>query len=177
MESTALRHADAAPMVGAGLAVGALLGWRLGLQAALPAFLYLAAISVVLAPIDLRSFRLPDKMVLPSYVIGAALLALGGMAPLTRGLAAAAVSFVLYLVLALANPRGLGFGDVKLAGLLGLYLGWLGWQTLFIGMLAAFLLAAATGIALIAARRATRKTQIPFGPFMLAGALLAIVLS
>lgn len=167
---------DAAPLIGAGLVVGALLCWRIGLHPELPAFLYLAAIGVVLVVVDLRSLRLPDKIVLPSYGIGLVLLAAtGATTPLVRAVLAAALSFLLYLILAIVNPRGLGFGDVKLAGLLGLYLGWLGWNAVFIGMLAAFVLAAISGVVLITAGRADRKTLIPFGPFMLAGALLAVL--
>jgi leader peptidase (prepilin peptidase)/N-methyltransferase len=68
----------------------------------------------------------------------------------------------------------MGFGDVKLAGLLGLYLGWLGWGSLLIGAFAGFLCGGLVGVALLLARRAKRGTAIPFGPHMLAGALLAI---
>jgi leader peptidase (prepilin peptidase)/N-methyltransferase len=68
----------------------------------------------------------------------------------------------------------MGFGDVKLALLLGLYLGFLGWQFLAVGAFAGFLLGGVVGAVLLAAGRATRKTRIPFGPSMLAGALLAV---
>jgi leader peptidase (prepilin peptidase)/N-methyltransferase len=71
----------------------------------------------------------------------------------------------------------MGFGDVKLAGLLGLYLGWLGWSPVWIGTLAGFLLGGLAGVALLVARRAHRRTAIPFGPSMLAGALLAVLLA
>jgi leader peptidase (prepilin peptidase)/N-methyltransferase len=68
----------------------------------------------------------------------------------------------------------MGFGDVKLAGVLGLYLGWLGWAPLAVGTLAAFLLGGIVGVALMAGGRAGRKTALPFGPSMLAGALIAL---
>ena len=69
----------------------------------------------------------------------------------------------------------MGFGDVKLAGLLGLYLGWLGWIELAVGAFAAFLFGGLVGLALLVTGRAGRKSHLPFGPFMLVGALLAIL--
>jgi leader peptidase (prepilin peptidase)/N-methyltransferase len=71
----------------------------------------------------------------------------------------------------------MGFGDVKLAGLLGLYLGWLGWSPVLVGTFTGFLLGGVAGMALLLARRADRRTGIPFGPAMLAGALLALFLA
>jgi leader peptidase (prepilin peptidase) / N-methyltransferase len=82
----------------------------------------------------------------------------------------AGLMFGLYFLLAVAKPGGMGFGDVKLAGLLGLYLGFAGWSALAVGAFAAFLLGGVVGLALIAGRLASRRSAIPFGPFMLAGA-------
>ena len=87
-----------------------------------------------------------------------------------------AALFGFYFVLALVYPAGMGFGDVKLAGVLGLYLGWLGWGELVVaGASWASCSAASSAGLLMAVRRAGRKSQIPFGPFMLAGALVAIL--
>jgi leader peptidase (prepilin peptidase)/N-methyltransferase len=126
--------------------------------------------------IDLDVRRLPNRIVLPSYPVGALLLvAAGGDRPaLLRGLAAMAVLFAGYFALASVRPGGLGFGDVKLAGLLGLYLGWLGWAQVWLGTLTGFLLGGLAGAALLAARRASRGSALPFGPAMLAGALFAV---
>ncbi|GGK86536.1 prepilin peptidase [Mangrovihabitans endophyticus] len=151
---------------------------RFGLSWELPAYLYLAAIAVALAAIDLDVLRLPDRIVLPSYGVAAALLlpaAVAGhdwSAPL-RALAAAAALYAFYWVLAVL-PKGMGGGDVKLAPLLGFYLGWLGWSWVAVGAFAAFLLGGAVGMVLLAARLATRKSRIPFGPYMLGGAFLAV---
>jgi leader peptidase (prepilin peptidase) / N-methyltransferase len=146
---------------------------------ALVAFLYLAAISVVLALIDFDTHTLPNRIVLPSYLVGIALLGatsvLGGDygALLRAGIGMAAL-WLAYLAMALAYPGGMGFGDVKLAGVLGLYLAWVGWGALAVGAFAAFLLGGLFSIGLIIARKAGRKSGIPFGPWMLAGAWVGI---
>jgi leader peptidase (prepilin peptidase)/N-methyltransferase len=155
---------------------------RLGLTPALPAYLYLAAVGVALTMIDLDVLRLPDAIVLPSYVVGTALLlpavvADGDWWSGLRALAGMAVLWTLYFALAALVPGGMGFGDVKLAGLLGLYLGWLGWSAVWVGTFAAFLLGGVVGAVLLLARRARRGTAIPFGPYMVAGALLALFLA
>jgi leader peptidase (prepilin peptidase)/N-methyltransferase len=152
---------------------------RFGLSAQLPAYLYLAAAGLALALIDFDVRRLPDTIVLPSYVISVLLLMPAGAVTgewwvAVRALLGMVALWTMYFVIALAYPNGMGLGDVKLAGLLGLYLGWLGWDALLIGGFGAFLLGGAGGAALIAMRRATRKSAIPFGPCMIAAAVLAV---
>ena len=78
------------------------------------------------------------------------------------------------VLLVVVYPAGMGFGDVKLAGLLGLYLGWVGWGAVLIGAFAAFLLGGVFSIGLLVTRRATRGSGIPFGPWMIAGAAVGI---
>ncbi|SEM88680.1 prepilin peptidase [Cryobacterium sp. TMT1-3] len=143
------------------------------------AFLYLASISVALALIDLDTHTLPNAIVLPAYLVGGALLAASALLAGEPGrLLSAAIGggglFALYLALALVRPGGMGLGDVKLAGVLGLYLGWLGWGALFVGAFGAFLLGGVFGLLLMASRKAGRKSSIPFGPWMLLGAWLGI---
>ena len=148
---------------------------RFGLTLALPAYLYLAAITVALAVIDVDVRRLPNAIVLPSYAVGVALLALtGDWWAAGRGLIAMVALFAFYAGLSLLYPGGMGFGDVKLAGLLGLFLGWLGWSPVLVGTFAGFAVGALVGVGLLLTRRATGKTAIPFGPSMLAGAMLAL---
>jgi leader peptidase (prepilin peptidase) / N-methyltransferase len=153
---------------------------RIGLEPGLPAFLYLGAIGVALALIDLDVKRLPNAIVLPSYAVAAVLLGAAavfghdGGNYLRAGLGMAAL-FGFYFVLALVYPAGMGFGDVKLAGVLGAYLGWLGWAEVVTGAFLGFLFGGVVGMALMATRRAGRKSQVPFGPFMLAGAFVAIL--
>jgi leader peptidase (prepilin peptidase)/N-methyltransferase len=168
------------PLVEAGTAVlFALLAVRFGWAAALPAFLYLGAVGVALALIDLDLKRLPNALTLPSYAVGVVLLGAAALAggdgwSIVRALAGMAVLYVFYFLLVAVYPAGMGFGDVKLAGVLGLYLGYLGWSDLAVGAVLGFLLGGVSGAVLLATRRAGRKSAIPFGPFMIAGALLAV---
>nr|WP_199861658.1 A24 family peptidase [Frigoribacterium sp. CFBP 8766] len=146
----------------------------------LVAFLWLAGASVALAIIDVEHHRLPDAIVLPSYAVGLVLLgassALSGeWDALLRGVVGMAALFVFYLALALVKPGAMGLGDVKLAGVLGLLLGWLGWGELVVGAFAAFLLGGLFSIVLLATRRAQRTGGIPFGPWMLAGAWVGVL--
>jgi leader peptidase (prepilin peptidase) / N-methyltransferase len=155
-------------------------GLRIGFHADLPAFLYLAAIGVALALIDLDVKRLPNAIVLPSYVVGAVLLGVAALAEqdldaYIRALLGMAALFAFYFLLVFIYPAGMGWGDVKLAGVLGLYLGWLGWAEVITGGFLGFLFGGVFGLALITLRRAGRKSQIPFGPYMLVGALAAIL--
>jgi leader peptidase (prepilin peptidase)/N-methyltransferase len=150
-----------------------------GAGVALVAFLYLAAISTALALIDLDTKRLPNPIVLPAYLVGGVLLAvaallLGDPAALGRAAVGAVALGGLYLLLAVAKPGGMGMGDVKLAGVLGLFLGWLGWTELAVGGMAAFVLGGVVALTLLAARRVSRSSGIPFGPWMLLGAWIAI---
>ena len=148
----------------------------------LPAYLYLGAVGAGLALIDLDVHRLPDLIVLPSYPIAFVLLLLptvvsGQWGWLLRAVLAAVVLFVLYLVLALVSPGGggLGFGDVKLAGLLGLLLGWLGWGPAIVSVLAAFVIGGLSALILLVAGRASRSSHIAFGPSMILGAWVALM--
>ena len=144
-------------------------------------FLYLAAITIALALIDLDVHKLPNVIVVPAYAVSAALFAAasvlsGDFGPLIGSGIAMAGLFLAYLVMALVYPGGMGLGDVKLAGVLGIYLGWAGWGAVAVGAFSAFLLAGVFSIILIATKRAGRKSGIPFGPWMFAGAWLGIVI-
>ncbi|WP_329218580.1 prepilin peptidase [Streptomyces microflavus] len=152
-----------------------------GARPELAGWLLLAPVAVLLATVDRRVHRLPDPLTLP--LAAAAVLLLGGAAllpghagswtsALLGGLALGGFYFLLFLI----NPNGMGFGDVKLALALGVALGWYGWEVLFLGGFAGFLFGAAYGLGLVLLRRAGRRTGIPFGPFMIAGALTGILL-
>ena len=169
-------------VLGTGLAF-AIMALRFGPGPPLPAFCYLAGIGIPLAMIDIRCRRLPDALILPSYPVAlaflglAALLLPGGGHHFVSALAGMAVAWALFLLQVLIYPAGLGGGDVKLSGLLGLYLGWLGLGPLAAGLFLGYAFAAVTGLALIAVKLATRRSYLAFGPFLLAGTLAAVLLS
>ncbi len=161
----------------------ALLGLGFGASPVLPAFCFLALVSVALTFIDVAHQRLPDLLTLPAYPVAiVALVAATPFVPhgpshLVHAVIGLAAALAFYLILALIYPAGIGWGDVKLSGLLGLYLGWVGPDALVLGLAAGFVLAAVVGLALIVAGKATRRSQIAFGPFMVAGALGTIIVA
>jgi leader peptidase (prepilin peptidase)/N-methyltransferase len=156
--------------------------WRavqLGQVPAIPALLFFTALGVALAAIDLDVRRLPNVLVLPAYPVLAVLL---GVAAAVRddwgalaraGLGAVAL-FAFFLVIRTVSPAGMGFGDVKLAGVVGMLLGYLSWAALVVGAFAGFFLGAVIGVIVIATGAGGRKTAVPFGPFMVVGALAAL---
>jgi leader peptidase (prepilin peptidase) / N-methyltransferase len=157
-----------------------LFAWKFGPHYALIAFLFLLAVSIALAAIDLDTRRLPDALTLPSYPVGAVLLIASALLQhhphlLLNALYGGLALFGLYAVLWFIQPKGMGLGDVKLAGVLGMFLGYLGWRVLAVGAFLGFAYGAIIGITLMLAHRAGRKSKIPFGPFMVAGAVTAIL--
>ncbi|MCJ0874081.1 A24 family peptidase [Streptomyces sp. AP-93] len=172
-----------APVGGAVLAstlVCLALGAGVGARPELAVWLLLAPFTVLLCLVDRAVHRLPDVLTLPlaagtAVALGVAALAGGADGSWTRALLGGLVLGGVYLLLYVINPRGMGFGDVKLALVVGQVLGWYGWPVLFAGTFAAFLGGAAHGLTLIALRRADRSSPIPFGPFMAGGALVGVV--
>lgn len=172
---------DGAPgPAAAAAAVLALLLGTLGTHPAVLPVAFLGVLGVALATIDLAVHRLPDRLTLPAYPATVALLVAAALverdgAALVRSLLAGAALLGGYLVLALLRAGGLGGGDVKLAGLVGLALGWWGWPTVLWGAALGFVLSAAASLALLALRRVRRQDAVAFGPFLLGGALLAVL--
>ena len=151
--------------------VGLAVGWRWPL---LP-LLVLVPVGVALAVVDWRTRLLPTRVVLPAYaVVGGLALVAGGLAgdwpTLVRALWGLVLARGAFWLLWLVHPRGMGFGDVRLAGVLGLALGLLGWGHLALGIYAGFVLGGIGGL-LLTALRVVERGAYPFGPFMLAGAL------
>ncbi|MET9853431.1 A24 family peptidase [Streptomyces sp. NPDC006450] len=177
------RRRGYAPSGGAVLAttlVCLALGAGVGARPELAVWLLLAPFTVLLCLVDRAVHRLPDVLTLPlaagtAAALGPAALAGGAGGSWTRALLGGLVLGGVYLLLFFINPRGMGFGDVKLALVVGQVLGWYGWPVVFAGTFAAFLGGAAHGLALIALRRADRTSPIPFGPFMAGGALAGVV--
>ncbi|WP_117209914.1 prepilin peptidase [Allorhizocola rhizosphaerae] len=153
-----------------------LLAWRVRDPVALVAFAWIAVIGVALAFIDLAVHRLPNALTLSAFLGGAVLLALAGE-PRRLGIAllCSLGMTACYLMLSLMNPSGMGLGDGKLALSLGLALGWFGGMVTLYGAVAGFLLAGLYALVMLALGRVTRKDSIAHGPFMLLGALAALV--
>ncbi|WP_151479676.1 prepilin peptidase [Streptomyces albicerus] len=152
-----------------------------GTRPELGVWLLIAPLGVLLAVVDFTVQRLPDVLTLS--LAGASLVLLAGAAAapehagdwltaLYGALALGAGYFVLFLI----NPNGMGFGDVKLALGLGAVLGWYGWGALLLGTFAGFLFGGLYGLGLVVIRKAGRKTSIPFGPFLITGAFVGLLI-
>lgn len=166
-----------------GLLAAAVLGGfaaRIGADVVLAPYAVLGLSLVAISAIDLERFIIPNRLVYPTLALVAPLLVLSSAVDhrwgsLARAAIAAAAAFVAFFVVHIVVPRGMGFGDVRLAGLLGLATGWLGLGHAFVAFFAAFLLGALVGIGVMVVSGAGRKTRIPFGPFMAAGAVVAVL--
>ncbi|GAB3004563.1 A24 family peptidase [Streptomyces pseudoechinosporeus] len=175
-------YGPSTPVLAAASAVAcAVLAAAVGARPELVVWLLLVPVGVLLAVVDFVVHRLPDVVTLP--LAASALILLGGAAllpgaggswrtALLGSLTLGACSLLLFLI----NPKGFGFGDVKFAPALGAVLGWYGWGILLIGTFAGYLFGALYGVGLILARRAGRKSAIPFGPFLIAGAFAGVLL-
>ena len=160
--------------------VFALTAWRVAESTDLIAYLPLAWVLIVLSGIDIDHKLLPNRIVVPA---GGAMVGLLGVAAAlgpgagawVRALAGGAAAFGGFLVMALISPRGMGMGDVKLSAVLGLALAYLGWDHLFIGIFLAFLAGALGGLIVVALRKGGMKTEIPFGPYLAIGTMLAVL--
>ncbi|MFF5260634.1 prepilin peptidase [Actinomadura viridis] len=169
------------PVLLIAVATEAALCLSVGRRPDLAAFLYLGLVGTLLGVIDAHLRRLPDPLTLPSYPAGMVLL--GAAAPFLDGgggrfvdaLFGLAALWALFAVQWVVVPSALGFGDVKLSGVLGLYLGWLGMDAWVLGTFAMFVTGGLYAVGLLVLRRAKRKESMPFGPFMLLGALIGIL--
>ncbi|AUI49662.1 hypothetical protein AC20117_01370 [Arthrobacter crystallopoietes] len=159
-----------------------LLVWIFDVAPILPALLYLAVLGVLLGAIDARHKLLPNRLVLP-FLLGA--LCLLGIASLISGtwllflggVLGGAAMFVVYLIMALIKPGGMGMGDVKLAAVVGLYAGYLGLNAWLLVLVGAFILNAVAILVLMLGKVLTRKLEIPFGPSMIAATLMVPLVS
>lgn len=150
-----------------------------GLHWTLLAYLWFVAVTFALALIDFDTKRIPNRILFPGAVVGAALLGLGALADGTvgaygRSWLTALAYFAGFLILALIIPAGFGMGDVKLAFFLGMFVGFVSWPALAVSVFGAVFIGGGVSILLLASRRVGRKDAIPFGPSMVAGAWVAI---
>ena len=164
-------------LAGGGLFAGA--AARLGFRWDLPAVLVLLAGLLALACIDFEHLLLPKKVVyLTLALVGVLLILAAAETGEWHNLLVAGISsvawFVVFFLMNLASPRILGFGDVRLALVLGLGLGWFGWRYVVLGFFAANLIGAIIGITLIALNKIRRDQPIPYGVFLAVGTAFAI---
>jgi leader peptidase (prepilin peptidase)/N-methyltransferase len=151
-----------------------------GIDPALPLLLVLGTSGVALAMIDIDHHRLPDAIVLPLYPATAVGLVFAGLMGGVWPWLGALIGATIWLLLIggmwfLSGGRAMGFGDVKLAPLLGVTLGWVGVSAAAVGLFAAFLFGGLVGAVLLVSRRAHRGSQVPFGPYLLLGALVGLL--
>ena len=152
---------------------------RIGAEPELAAVLVVVAGFIAISAVDLERFIVPNKILYPTLFIAAPLLVLAGAidgrwTDVRQAAIGGVVGFGLLLPINLVNPAGMGFGDVRLAGLIGMTVGWLGVGHVPVALFLAFMLAAVGGVVLIVAGVKGRKDKVPFGPFLVAGAMLAI---
>lgn len=153
----------------------AVVGWSV----LLPYALWFVAACIAMVLIDVEHHRLPNSLTLSTYLVvllGLAVTAAvdGHWPDFGRAVLGGLALALAYAVLALFFPRGMGWGDVKLAASLGTVMAWAGWGALVVGGFGAFLLGAVWGVGAILAGRAGRKSALPFGPFMILAAMLAV---
>jgi leader peptidase (prepilin peptidase) / N-methyltransferase len=143
---------------------------------------WLGVCGAPLAAIDAAVRRLPDVLTGAAFAGVAACLALAaglyhGWPDLGRAGAGAAAVAGFFLLLAVARPGSAGLGDAKLGLGVGALAAWMSWGTVLAAVFAAFVLAALVALALIVSRRAGLSSSVPFGPFLLAGCLAAVLLA
>jgi leader peptidase (prepilin peptidase)/N-methyltransferase len=153
---------------------------RIGADIALAPFAVWGLSLVAISAVDLERQIIPNRLVYPTLALVIPLLVLSSAVDdrwgaLTRAAIAGFGAFATFYAIHVAVPRGMGFGDVRLAGVIGVATGWLGLGRAFVGFLAAFILGSVLGIAAMAVTGAGRKTKIPFGPFLAAGAWVTVL--
>lgn len=157
-----------------------LLAWRLQSAWELPAYCVLAASAVAVSAIDIEHMRIPSALVYVTAALGAPLLVLASAgthrwSALASAAGGGAIAFGVFAALFYAVPKGIGFGDVRLAGLCGGFLGWMGYREVVAGFVISFIVAGVPAAALLAAHKVQRRTKIPFGPFLAAGTVITVL--
>lgn len=165
----------------AGMLSFALIGWRIGWAWDLPAALVFAACGIAIAAVDLFERRIPNRMLIVAAALETVALLLGALGSgsvsgLLRAAAGAAAIFVVYLAIALISPGAMGMGDVKLAGFAGGVLGFFGLTALIVGTVAGVVIGGIAAVAVVLVRRRGVGGSIPYGPAIVLGAVVALLL-
>ena len=159
-----------------------LVAWKLGSTWALPAYLFFVAAGMLLALVDIQHQLLPNKMLIRTLAVGAALLIVaavldGDWAGLGRAVVGGLLLFAFYLVLALLSPTALGMGDVKFSIVIGMFLAFQSWDVLVFGSLAGFVVGGMVSAWVLLSRHGDSSGKVAFGPSMLLGAMAALALT
>lgn len=160
--------------------ISAFIAWRVGWHSDLPAYLLLGLVTVIVVLVDARIHRIAYRLVQPAAIASFVLLAVATFvdhewSQLGRAVLGAIAATVFIWILHFINPAGMGDGDVRLMWLLGLFMGWNGWIFVFMGLFYGFMLGSLAGIFFMLTKKAGRKSQIAFGPYLCAGALLVVL--
>ncbi len=152
---------------------------RLGVDPVLPAFLVVFAALLAISAVDLERFIVPNRILYPALFMAAPLLVVAAAldddwSSLWGAVLGGVLAWVLLFAIHMASPKGMGFGDVRLAGLIGMLLGWLSIGHVLLGLFLAFLTAAVVGVGLMLTGVRGRKDRVPFGPFLALGAITAV---
>lgn len=161
-------------------ALFALLGARVGANWMLPSFLAFGFVTMTLVLTDLDWKRIPNRILFPGGLVAVLLLGVGSwlegaVAQMPRALGGGLIHFTLMLMVAILARGGMGFGDVKLAALLGVFTAFIGWETLAVSVISGILIGGVVGLILLITRRKGRKDEVPYGPPLILGAWLAII--
>lgn len=175
-----LRSPGVVPITIVSAAVSAGLGARLGWKWALAGYLVFGACLVVVTVTDLRLFLIPNRIIYPTLAASIVLLSVAALVghdgkAWKHAAIGGVAAWLALLVIHLINPRGMAFGDVRLAAVIGIYTGWIGYDHVFLGLFLGFIAAAVVGGVFIITRRRGAKDPVPFGPFLALGALTAVL--
>ncbi len=145
-----------------------------------PALCVATATLIAVGTIDIAHLRIPTRILYAGAALGAPLLVMasagtGEWAPLLHALIASVVALAVFLIVYLVSPKGMGFGDVRLATFCALFLGWLGYRVAAVGMVLSFVVGGLFAIALVLAGKAGRKSKLPFGPFLALGTVASFL--
>lgn len=165
------------PVANAALFAGAAV--RFGADWVVPAYLVFFASLLAISVIDLQLQIIPNRIVYPTIFVTVPLLTLAALveddwSAWRRALLSGAVAWLALLVIHLVSPGGMGFGDVRLSFILGMFLGWISYGHVLTGLFLGFLLGAVVGGGLVLVRLRARTDHVPFGPFLAAGTSLAV---
>jgi leader peptidase (prepilin peptidase)/N-methyltransferase len=167
------------PIMFVGALLGAVTANMFGFTLQLFAFGLMIAMALEQSLVDFCTHRLARGVTMRAALVGGLLLALAAInidetIRIATMMAAFVATLVFFLVLSFISKGGIGSGDVRLAPVLAMFLGWLSWQHVYIGLASGFILGGIWALALIVTGKASRSSRIAFGPFLCVGAVATL---